>query len=52
MSTGTEAPHHQCQINGHDLINTFAKQGTITSPTVMKAEYIPTDLYLDIYVTV
>ena len=52
MSTGTEAPHHQCQINGHDLINTFAKQGTITSPTVIKDEYIPTDLYLDIYVTV
>ena len=29
----------------------FAKQEVITSLTVIKAESIPTDVYLDIYVT-
>ena len=36
--------------HGHDLINFFAKRETNTSLTVIKAESIPTNVYLDIYV--
>ena len=42
---------NHCQTNGQDLINLYARWGTITSHTVIKAESIPTNMYLDIYVT-
>ena len=42
---------YQCQTNRHDHINLYAKRGTITSRTEIKAESIPTNVYLDIYVT-
>ena len=40
----------QCQTTGQDLINLYAKRGAIASHTVIKAESIPTNMYLDIYV--
>ena len=42
---------YQCQTNEHNLINLSAKRGTITSPKVIKRKSIPTNVYLDIYVT-
>ena len=38
--------NYQCKNTGHDLINLYAKQGTITSCTVIKAESIPTECIL------
>ena len=35
----------------HDLIDLYAKRGTITSPTVIKAESIPTKYIWGFYVT-
>ena len=42
---------YQCQTTEHNLINLYAKRGTITSPKVIKKKSIPTNVYLDIYVT-
>ena len=42
---------YQCQTTEHNLINLYAKRGTITSPKVIKRKSIPTNVYLDIYVT-
>ena len=42
---------YQFQTKGHNLINSYTKRGTITSRTVIKAESIPFNVYLDIYVT-
>ena len=45
-SVSTQDPNYQCQTNEHDLIGF-----NVNTDTVINAEYIPTDVYLDIYVT-
>ena len=53
QTNGHDIRDYQFQTNGHNLINSYAKRGTITSRTVikLKAESIPFNVYLDIYVT-
>ena len=42
--------NYQCQT-AHNVVNSFVKQGTNYSLTIIKTESIPTDVCLEIYVT-
>ena len=46
VSVQVQRVNYQCQTNEHDLIGF-----NVNTDTVINAEYIPTDEYLDIYVT-